>query len=611
MPKIAQIVLGLPLEGPFDYRIPDNCQNSVRPGMRAAVSLRQRQTVGFITGFLEKSQFPKLKSIQRLLDDQPAADEAMLRLTRELAGYYGCSWGEAIEAALPGALRRRRVHHLQEIRSSTARGKPELMLYHDGDLRQSLPSVLQEIRSSLQQGYGVIVLVPEKILLGRMKNILEKELGQPCSVWDGSLSPPQELELWTEIKEGRARIVLGLRSAVFAPVRDLGLVVMFEEEHQAYKQEQSPFYHAREVALWRGQIEGCRNIFVSASPSAELWRLAHQPPGRYQYFPGTLARLQLIDLLNYKPQQKSLISFPVQTLIQETLKAQGKVVLFLNRRGFSTTTRCNQCGHTLTCPRCDVRLSYLYSKKKMCCHLCQYTGVLPKVCPQCRSSYLRSSGTGIEKLESDLCRFYPMVRIERFDRETVKVPADAGLVIATQAVVKVLDQINPQLTVVLDIDAELNRFDFRSGQRALALLVRLCCATRDKVVVQTRHRDNYALKAAQSLDFEKFYQEELNTREELGFPPFKHLVAVGLRGPKEDVVFEQARSLFEQLKKNLPDDYELLDPQPDIQPKLRDKYRFTIMLKAAAAVEAVRFVKSVIGKFERKGKSIITVNVDS
>jgi primosomal protein N' (replication factor Y) len=235
---------------------------------------------------------------------------------------------------------------------------------------------------------------------------------------------------------------------------------------------------------------------------------------------------------------------------------------------------------------------------------------MPKVCPECKSSYLRSLGTGIEKLESDLTRVFPYARIEQFDRETKGIPKKADIIIATQAILRVIEDINISLIGVLDVDAELNRFDFRSAQKVFSLLMRLRQAAKDKIAVQTYQNKNYCLKTIRNMDFDKFYRHEIKLRRECGFPPFKHLVAIMLRGPKEDVVLGQAKDLFDRLEKDIPKGIEILDFQPDMLPKLRDKYRFTIMLKGKPVKRMLSFVKSAVKASRKKKNVVVTVNVD-
>lgn len=611
--KIAKVVVTLPVEGPFDYEVPESYRMQIALGQRVYVPFGNRNIVGFVVGVRNKSRVKQLKSILSILDNIPALNDDMLKITKEFSQYYGCSWGEAIETSLPSALRKRKELQLEmpEEKGERVSLKGELVLCHDKGRTQRWPFILEQIKSVILKGQGVVVLVPETYLINKTKKFIEEQCNIPVSILDRKMTPKKELEQWISVKEGRGKIVIGTRSAVFAPVSKLGLIIILEEENWSYKQEQSPFYHTSHIAKMRALQEGNSVIFVSSAPSAELWWKVQKGEASVRTLePDKVSKMQVIDMSNYKFRGKAVVSFPLQNYIQETLSAKGKVLLFLNRRGFSTMTRCNKCSFIIKCDRCNVSMSYLFAKKKLVCHLCNNEIKLPKVCPECKSSYLRSSGTGIEKLESDLARIFPHARIEQFDRETKGIPKKTDIIIATQAIFRVIEDINISLIGVLDVDAELNRFDFRSAQKVFSLLVRLRQAAKDKIAVQTYQNKNYCLKAIRDMDFDNFYRCEIKLRRECGFPPFKHLVAIMLRGPKEDVVLEKAKDLFNRLEKNIPKGIEILDFQPDMVPKLRDKYRFTIMLKGKPVKRMLSFVKSAVKASRKKKNVIVTINVD-
>lgn len=611
--RVAQVIVALPVEGPFDYSVKKEFQDQICEGQRVYVPFQSRQTVGFVVGLRAKSRFKKLRPVLSLLDNVPALEPQALQFTKAFAQYYGCSWGEAIETSLPNALRKKKALQLsiQPSREKDLSKKGEVFLCHDKGTQRRWPFIIARIKQTLSKGQGVIFLVPEVFAIKKIEGILRNHLDVSITVLDKRLTPKRELEQWIMLKEAKSPLVIGTRSAVFAPVANPGLMIVYDEENASYKQEQSPFYHVRDVVDMRRKIEGCSVLFVSSAPSAEeWWRINKQKASMKTFEADHLGQLQLIDLLNYKPRRRSSISFPLQNHIQAALEKKEKIVLFLNRRGFSTTTRCNHCGHIIKCKRCEVNLSYLYSKKKLVCHLCNSSSDLPKLCPECKGSYLRSMGTGIEKIESDLARIFPQARVARFDRETSSIPQQADIIIATQAILKVLDQIPVSLIGVLEIDAELNRIDFRSAQRTFSLLIHLRQAAKEKVLVQTNSVDNYCLKAAAKLNFKEFYKNEIKFRRELEFPPFRHLIEVGLRGRNKDDVFEQTRILFEELEKNKPKEVEILDLQPDILPKLRDKYRFTIMLKSKSVKPMLAFIKSALKTFKKRKNVVVTVNVD-
>ena len=610
--KVAQIVVGLPVEGPFDYLIPDEFQDKLSVGERVRVSFNRDERVGFVVGLLQKSRFERLKPILSVLDSKAVVSDPLFKLAQEMSRYYGCSLGEAIETMLPNTLRTFKSFEISpspENKNETAQ-IPEKILLHDEGTQQRWDLLFKLIDKNLLEQKGVIFLVPETSQIKEVQAKLKDHFDVPIIVLDKKLTPKRELENWQAVKEGKARITIGTRSSVFAPVPNLGAVILFEEDNFSYKQEQTPYYHAREVALMRCAIEKADCVLVSSSPSAESWYLAQKGQLKLVQFKEDLKNsVQLIDLSNYYKKKFSLISFPLRNIIERALLDKKRMVLFLNQRGFSSMTRCEKCGFTAKCPRCNVNLSYLYSKKKLVCRLCQHTADLPTVCPKCQSSYIKNLGTGIEKLESELSRIFPQAKIERFDKESPKAP-EADIIIATQAVLRILPKLNPDITAVLKFDSELNRLDFRTSQRVFSTLVHLRQHTKEKLIIQTSHTDNYCLKAVLKADFNLFYKNELKLRKELDFPPFKHLAEISLRGFKEEDVFKQANAFYALLEQKIKKGIGLIEPHASILPKLRDKFHFTIIVKGKSVTDILKVVKAAQKEFSRKNRVVVTVNID-
>jgi len=609
--QIAKVVVGLPVEGPFDYRIPEGL--SVREGGRVWVSFLNSRRVGYVVGLCSKSRFARLKNILAVLDNEPVLSPAVLEQTRRFAQYYGCSWGEAIETALPVSLRRK-TREKFEIRGSMPKNLSEqgqTLLCHDPDGQGAWPYIVHRVKEKLDQGLGVIVLVPEASLFKKAKTELARNIdAKMIACLDKRLTSKKELAEWLKIKNGECRVALGTRSAVFAPVPNLGLIVVSDEDNSSYKQDQSPFYYVRHVANIRQDLEKADILYSASVPTAELMFAVQKKKAQIHVCADEkLAKVQLIDMTNYKPQMNLPVSFPLRNQMERLLAEQKRSLLLINRRGFSDVTRCNKCGMIVRCERCKVSMAYLFSKKMLVCHRCDQEQPLPERCPQCSSPYLRSFGTGVEKIASELARIFPQANIRTFDRETKGVPSKADIIVATSAVLRIVDELDVDMAAVLDLDAQLNRADFRSAQRAFSLLVKLRQCANEQVVVQTLSRDTYCLKAASTMDFKAFYRQELGFRKDAGFPPFGHLVSVVLRGPDEQMVFEKAKALHERLCANVTK-AEVMDPQPDITPKLRGKYRMSIMLKSRSVVPLLKGVRQALKGFRKKKDLIVTVNID-
>ncbi len=645
--KIAQVVVGLPVEGPFDYTIGKALRPPVMLGTRVWVSFGIRKRIGFVVGVRDKSLFKQLKPILSVIDQGPVLDEKFLKLTRMFSRYYGCSWGEAIEAALPQLLRRGRKIDIEKAifnadsRKSNADGRgfspqeypgesaldsrksafkeiildqPLITLLHVHGGFDPWPLIAERIEEAFFQHQGIIFLVPEASFIEPVSAQLKKNLSFSWIVWDPKM-PKQQLQQWLVLKQGETRMVIGTRSAVFAPLPNLGLLILYQEENRSYKQEQSPCYHARQIAGMRAVLEGAGLLLVSSSPSAEVWRLGSQkkihvyaqPPLPGEKDP---APLDVIDLSNYRP-RKTPISFPLRNRIEETLNEGGKIVLMMNRRGFSRLTRCGQCGYTFQCPRCAVNLRYSYARKKLVCQRCNFSMGFPSVCPQCQNAHLKSWGIGIEKLESELARIFPQAKIVRYEKESHKLPPGFDILVSTQAVLRLRYVLKVDLIGWIQVDSELNHPDFRAAERLFSTLINLRQWAQRRVVVQTCLSDHYCFKAASRMDSPFFYRQELKLRQELGLPPFQHLVAVGVRAPKEDTALEQAYALYSRLKELKENrTIEIVEPHPDVVPKLRDKYRFTILFKGKSIPPILRCIKNALKGFKRKKDVTITVNVD-
>ncbi|MCB9747399.1 MAG: primosomal protein N' [Candidatus Omnitrophica bacterium] len=613
-PKIAEVVVGLPVDGPFDYSLNEELQNKISIGQRVSVLFNRRKVVGYVVGLKQESTFQRLNPVFSILDESPVLSVKALKLVKAFSEHYGCSLGEAIEAYLPSGLRKNisfATGTCLENDDNFTVDESTPFLVHDLSRNKRWPFIIKQLEASLAKKQGIIFLVPEKSLIPMVKDRLMKECSAEFTVFDKPLLTKAEVNLWLTVRQGKAAVVIGTRSAVFAPVQNLGLIVVYDEENESYKQEQSPCYHVHDVVMMRSKIENSKTLFVSSAPLAETWRRSQKQNWEKVFFTSEgWGDIQIVDMTNYNPSKTSIVSFPLQNSIAKVLANRGKVFLLMNRKGFTTLTQCNQCGHQLSCPRCNVHLAYMYSKKVLACRHCNFTMPLPKLCPQCQQAYLRSMGTGTEKLESELSRMYPTAIVERYEKENEKFPHRADIVITTQAIFKEKENIKADLMAILNFDAVLNRFDFRSAQRAYSFLVSARQLAQEKLLVQTRMMENHCLQSLLKMDVEMFYQQELQHRKDLRLPPYEHIIAIGLRGRNEDDVLKRSDLLFNELNKRKIDDVEVFEPQPDAVPKLRDKYRYSIVVKGKSVPKALALIKESIKDLRRKKDVVVTINVD-
>ncbi len=610
----AKIVLNLAVEGPFDYLIPPTFKTRVKPGVRARVNFSNRSAIGYVVGLSAASRIKKIKPLIEVLDKDPVLDKRMLALTRQISNYFGCTWGEAIESALPQALRQGRVVEaaVGACSASIKTGKPEATLLWEPDNKKRWRIYLDEIRSITKSGRSVIILLIDLNAALDAKRLIESELRIPVGI--SYRGQPDELNQWSEIRNGQFSVVLGTRSAVFSPLTNLGLIIVDQEQDSVYKQEQTPHYHAREAAFFRAGNDGASLLLGSSAPSLESIYPAFK--GKIRYIkPQDSAALPEIKLIDEqrrpfsKSSQKISVSKFLSDSIGSTLAAGGRTLIFLNRRGYSNQAACLNCGEIIRCPRCNINLTYYFGQNLLRCNYCNHKITAPKICPACNNGYIKYSGTGIERIENEASLGFPQAKIKRIDAGTSNDAAGADIYVATSSVIR-HHVIKFDLIGVVAIDSSLNRSDFRSGEKAYALLIGLSRLTDKRMIIQTRLTSHHLFTSLIERDPESFYRQELKQRKQLGFPPYRHLILIKLRSKAESKVAEEAEHLFNNLKgakKNLGT--EVLSCNPGQPAKIRGKFYWQILITCSGVRQTVKFIKLELQKF-RHSSIIVTVDVD-
>ncbi len=609
---IAEIVVGLPVEGPFDYAISDEWQGRLMIGQRVAVSFAHAKRLGVVVGLKPDSQIKNIKPIQAVLEQQPWLDNVFIALARAMSRRYGCSLGEAVEVMLPKALRAVKAIAFKPAQKILpSQKKTEQIWIRSQSLQNHWPVIQKKISEVLSLGQGVIILVADSAQIPYVVEQLKPVLPKHVIIHDNERTAKHELAGWTALKEGSIKVIIGLRSAVFAPVASLGLIVMYDEDNASYKEEQSPFYQTREVVLMRSKAQPCDVMIVSFAATVEMVYEAGQSGMAPVVFTGGQpVKRQLIDMTNFASKGPMMISFPLRNSLEKALTDGGKVMAVINRRGHSTFTRCLFCGHVMRCSRCSSNLAFSAIKKKLECRQCSLVLEIPKVCPHCTKDYLRSLGTGVERIALEIKRLFPKAHVERFDREVNIFPKRFDVLVTTQAVLRMLGKLQVQCVGVLDIDAEFSRADYRSSQKAYSLLTHLSLMAQGSIEIQTFHVDNDVLRHFAANRDEEFYQRELALRKELKLPPYAHWVSIMLRGVDEKLVSNQADALYNLLAQNKPERVDVLNVQPDVIPKLRDQFRYTIFARSQDAEATLDFVKSTVSQMKKKSGVITTVHVD-
>jgi primosomal protein N' (replication factor Y) len=609
----AKVVLGLPIEGPFDYFVPQRLSGKIKVGSRVWVNLRNKKELGYVVGTSAQTDIKKIKPILDIIDDVPVLDKNLLLLSRKLADYYCCSWGEAIEVFLPQDLRKgKKISGLISPPKRLYNANPEVILVHSPDENARWDFYIEQIRENLAKKLSAILLFSEKRAVLKAEAMIKKIVGLKTQVL--YRKQPDELDEWAKIKNGQTKVIIGTRSSIFSPVNDLGLVIIDDEQNSVYKQEQVPHYHAREVALMRVGLEKAKLVLGSYAPSLESIKLCRENKIKYKLLrrQANLAQISFADSRNFPLSDRKnrlILSRYLQDSIVSTLNAQAKTLIFLNRKGFATFATCSSCGKVMKCPRCNINLVYHFYKQLLSCRYCNFKIAPPKICPDCNSGYIKYSGVGTEKVESELSRIFPQGRIKRLEAQEAIDLGSADIFIATQAVIGHIE-CNFDLVAVLGIDNSLNHVDFRSAEKTYGLLAALSCLTDKKMIIQTSLANHHSLRAVRDYEPDIFYDEELKQRKELRFPPYSHFVLIKCRGRNEEKTKAVSDNLFEKLTQTkLPRTVKVISLNPGQPAKLRGNFYWVILLSCAKPIILSKFIKINLKSLKHSG-IIVTVDVD-
>ena len=662
MKRYAEVVVSLPMDRLFHYSIPEAIAGEVAIGKRVFVPFQNRMIVGYVVGESDSSDVAEVKDILSVIDTDPIIGEDILKLTKWISENYFCSWGEAIASAIPAGIKKGKVsigsrvkdeEHLSEppakslphtlmaeqtkalkaISDSIEKNEYNTFLLHGITASGKTEVYLQAIDLILQKGRQAIMLVPEISLTPQTVERFVSRFGEHVAVIHSKLTPARKFLEWKRIKDGKASIVVGARSAIFSPMKNLGLIIVDEEHENTYKQDDVPRYHARDVAEERARLNHCPLILGSATPSLESYHKAKE--GEYKLIKLTkrieerlLPKVKIVDMRMELATRKRIEIFSRVLLdaLEKTIKAGKQAIIFLNRRGFSTFMNCKKCGLVMKCRRCDTALVYHYENKKLVCHYCNYTAEPPEICPKCKSGYIKYFGLGTEKVESEISRNFSHVHVARMDSDTTQKrgshdkilgdfkSGDTTLLVGTQMIAKGLDFPLVTLVGVVSADVTLNIPDFRSSERTFNLLTQVGGRAGrgvdgGEVIIQTYAPGHYAILAAAKHDYEKFYAEEIVFRKELLLPPFINLVKVTVRARNEDLTSKTAAELAETIKREDKDAL-VAGPAPAPIVRIRGYFRYNILIKGKDRLVMCALLKKVLKKFKKPHGVLIAVDVD-
>ena len=675
-----EIILNLPINQGFTYSYtpPQDEKPELAPaiGKRAEIMFGNKKTEGFIIGMWQ--ELPpnlgfdpaKIKPIRRVIDKEPLFGDELVEIANWISRYYLCTLGEAVFSMIPSGRREtsaggfgfeeeiaatpknelsdeqkkcvedilkaglprfvRNGSHCEE-RSDVAIQTPNLYHYIYGPTGTGKTEVFLSLAERiLEQGKGVIYLVPEIGLTGQVVEAVTKRFGKTAAVLHSGLTPSQRLKEWNRIMHKEARVVIGARSAVFAPVPELGLIIIDEEHDGSYKSGNNPRYHARQVAMHR-----CSNLKIplvmgSATPSVEAWYgMKNQSIKRHtlskRLAGGQMPHIWPINLRNYKIE--GAISPPLEEKINEALNNKHQAILFLNRRGFTHYFSCNSCGYELVCKNCSVPLTYHKVENRLKCHYCGWSIQTPDSCPQCGSVDIGSTGFGTEFIEAETKAKFPNARIVRVDTDNLKskdqllTTLDAfrkgeyDIMLGTQMVAKGLNFPNLELVGVILADAGLHMPDFRAGERTFSLITQVAGRAgryfpNGKVVVQTYSPELEPVLFACQNKIEDFYNSEIQQRQLMEFPPFSRLLRLVFRSYNRNEALDTANDAVRILKEKKAKGVEILGPAECPIEKINSSWRYQILLKSKSIVPLQSMARSLLMDYTHSQNVYIEYDVD-
>ncbi len=537
----------------------------------------------------------------------------------------------------PPPLTEEQVEALAAVKKEMEAAAPGVVLVHGVTGSGKTEVYLAAIELALKAGRGAIALVPEISLTPQAMERFRGRFGETVAVLHSHLSDGERHDEWMRIASGEARVVVGARSALFAPVRPLGLLVVDEEHEPAYKQDEAPRYHARDVAVMRGSMEGCAVVLGSATPSLESFR--NTQTGKYRLTRLTrrvdhclMPDVRVVDMRieAEKAGRAHLLSQPLIEAIRLRLDRAEQTLLFLNRRGFATTIMCPVCGHVETCPNCSIKMTYHRHRDRVLCHVCGREAAAPERCAnaECKAGNIKMTGVGTQRVENAVRQLFPKARIERMDSDTTGPKNSHGeilerfrrgnidILVGTQMIAKGLDYPNVTLVGVILADLSLLVPDFRSAERTFQLLTQVAGRAGrgeipGEVLMQTYTPFHPAVQCARRADFMTFYDQEIDMRRELGYPPFTRLSTVLFRGQVEKAVTDCANQVAEQLAARLPATVNMTGPMPAPLAKAKGYYRVQCVLRAPATRDYVPLLREFLRGYRPPRGVTISVNVDA
>ncbi len=524
---------------------------------------------------------------------------------------------------------------LEKIEDQITAGSYSAFLLHGVTGSGKTEVYIRAMCTALELGRSAMMLVPEIALTPVFSRRLRAQFGDQVAIFHSSLQKGERFDEWTRVRNGEAHIVIGTRSAVFAPVKDLGLVVIDEEHESTYRQQDSPYYSARDTAIVRAQKESATVVLGSATPSLESFHNARN--GKYVLLTlperigaRPMATARIVDMRNVfaRHGKPRVFSDELLEAIRETHERKEQSIILLNRRGYSSFILCRSCGDTIQCPNCDVTLTYHRSERVIVCHYCNHREAVPTECPECGKNYIYYVGEGTEQLEELLKQLFPALRVARIDRDTTGhrrrferslmdfSEGQIDTLVGTQMLAKGHDFPNVTLVGVVSVDAGLALPDFRAAERTFQLITQVAGRAGrgdrpGKVLIQTHHPNHYALRHACAQDYDAFYNEEIRYRQNHSYPPFVSLASLLVHGPDLNRVRSESLVVRKELDQaNQDRRSRILGPAPAPLARLKGEHRFQLLIKSRSRRRLREVADAALKSLSERGVNLRSISLE-
>jgi len=589
--------------------------------IRSELPSRSVKQLKLIDFFIEHSEPIERQKIMSTIGVSSAVIKGLLEKgilierTREV--YRDPYKDRDIEKTHPLQLTNDQSQAIQPILAALEEKKHDVFLLYGVTGSGKTEVYLQAIQRVLEDGREGIVLVPEISLTPQMVNRFKGRFGDMVAVLHSGLSVGEKYDEWRKIQRKEVKVVVGARSAIFAPFENLGIIIIDEEHETSYKQEDNPRYHARDVAIERAKRHNCPVVLGSATPSLETFARAKK--GVYQLLTLSkrmnerdLPKVEIVDMREeLREGNRSMFSRVLHEKLQDRLAKKEQTVLFLNKRGHSSFVMCRDCGLVLQCPNCDISLTYHRFNQQMKCHYCGFESIVPTVCPECASDHIRYFGTGTQKVEEEIAKIFPEARVIRMDVDTTSrkgaheklltefQEGHADILLGTQMIAKGLDFPNITLVGVLSADTMLHLPDLRSSEKTFQLLTQVSGRAgrhelAGEVVIQTYTPEHYSIELAGEQDYDQFYQREMMIRKIHKYPPFYYITLITVSHEELMKVVDVTEKITSFIRSRLTNEAIVLGPVASPIPRLNNKYRYQCLIKYKREPKLTEALKTVL-----------------